>query len=310
MRAEDTLCMQSSARLLSDMAEEIIMTARERSPFICPVCKAGLYRNGGSLFCGGARRHCYDISSSGYVNLLSPGRKSNRGTGDDGEMIGARRRFLKAGHYDRISDAAADLLLSCLCKKGMKLNFFADAGSGEGYHTLRLFKILSESFPNLSGVGLDASKKGADCGARHAKIFPDLHFAAANIFDMPLEDSCADAVFSLFAPVPDGEAARILAGGRLLLVCSSGSRHLWQMRELLYGEPRLSPPLDRTPEGFSPYAASSLSYEITLSGDEIKDLFTMTPFYYRCPHAGRERLMNTEKLTTEISVEYKVYEKK
>lgn len=281
----------------------------EKSPFICPVCRARLYKVGGSLFCGGERRHCYDISSSGYVNLLPPGKKNNRSAGDDGEMISARRRFLGNGHYDRISDTAAQIMLSALTRADTSLRLFADCGCGEGYHTVRIFKKLSESFPNLCGVGFDASKKGADCGARLAKAIPNLRFAAANIFGLPLEDGCADAVFSLFAPVPDAEACRILSPGGLIAVCSSGSRHLWQMRELLYGEPRLSPPLDRTPEGFRPFSSSSLSYEITVSGEEIRDLFTMTPFYYRCPKEGRERLLKTEILTTEISVEYKVYEK-
>lgn len=280
-----------------------------KSSFICPVCRAELHRVSGSLFCGGERRHCYDISSSGYVNLLPPGKKNNRTTGDDGEMIAARRRFLGGGHYDRISDTAAEILLSSLSEKGRGMRFFADAGCGEGYHTVRIFKKLSESFPDLCGVGLDASKKGADCGAKHAKLIPNLSFAAANIFDMPLESGCADAVFSLFAPVPDDEAARILRDGGLLAVCSSGSRHLWQMRELLYGEPRISPPLDRTPDGFRPLTSSSLSYEIRLTGDEIRALFTMTPFYYRCPREGREKLLKANELTTEISVEYKIYEK-
>ena len=272
--------------------------------FICPLCKSPLRRDGKSLYCAGERCHCYDVASSGYVNLLPPGKKNNRTTGDDAGMLASRRRFLASGHYDRISDAAASAALGT----GKTIRTFADAGCGEGYHTLRIFEKLREKCPELCAAGLDASKHGAAAGAKKAAaVSENLSFAAANIFDMPLADGSIDAVFSLFAPVPDSEAYRVLAPDGILVVCSSGSRHLWQMREVLYGEPRLSPPLNRTPEGFRPLCASSLSYEITVTGEEIGDLFTMTPFYYRSPREGREKLLSLPSLTTEISTEYKIY---
>lgn len=278
----------------------------ENTVFVCPVCRTRLVKEGGSMYCTGQRRHCYDIASSGYVNLLPPGKKNNRKAGDDAEMLSCRRSFLSAGHYDKISDEAAAVAL----RTGRKILSFVDAGCGEGHHTVRIFKRLSENTPIGFAAGLDASKHGAAAGAKKAAgIDGNLNFAAANIFDMPIESSSLDAVFSLFAPVPDAEAARVLTPHGLLVVCSSGSRHLWQMREVLYGEPRLSPPLDRVPLGFRPLSASSLSYEITVRGGEIKDLFTMTPFYYRSPREGREKLLSLPSMTTEISVEYKVYEK-
>jgi hypothetical protein len=35
----------------------------------------------------------------------------------------------------------------------------------------------------------------------------------------------------------------------------------------------------------------------------------MTPFYYRCPKEGRERLLSLESLTVRAETEYKVYVK-
>ena len=135
-------------------------------------------------------------------------------------------------------------------------------------------------------------------------------FAAANIFDMPIADKVCDCVFSMFAPVPDGEAARILKDDGALVVCSSGSRHLWEMREVLYGEPRLSPALDRTPKGFEHVSHTSLKYDFTLDGPElIAALFTMTPFYWRCPREGRERLLSLTSLAVTCETEYNVYKK-
>lgn len=277
------------------------------SIFICPICSSPLRNEGKSLYCTGEKRHCYDIAASGYVNLLPPGKKNNRVTGDDAEMLRCRRSFLSTGKYDLISDRAAEIAL------GEKENIasFADAGCGEGYHTVRIFEKLTGKFPSLRAAGFDASKKGSMAGAKASSRFEGrLSFAAANIFAMPLPDKSQDVIFSLFAPVPDAEAQRILSDDGILIVVSSGSRHLWQMREVLYGEPRISPPLSRVPEGFYLFSSASLTDEISLSHDEIADLFTMTPFYYRSPREGREKLLSLEKLTTEISAEYKVYRKK
>lgn len=228
-------------------------------------------------------------------------------------MIASRRDFLAGGSYDRISDTAAEVAAEYLRERRENpgvIRSFADAGCGEGYHTLRIFNKLKKIYPGVSAAGFDASKKGADSGAKKAKKEnADIFFAAANIFSMPLPDKSVDAVFSLFAPVPAEDAARVLKDRGILIVVSSGSRHLWQMREVLYGEPRLSPPYDKVPEGFTPVAARSLSYTVTLAKDSIANLFTMTPFYYRSPKEGREKLLSLDTLTTEISVEYKVYEK-
>ena len=74
----------------------------------CPVCGASVEINNGSLLCKGARRHCFDFASSGYVNL-SPSGKSE--SGDSKSAVGARRRFLSLGYYFPAARALADAFL-------------------------------------------------------------------------------------------------------------------------------------------------------------------------------------------------------
>lgn len=275
----------------------------------CPLCHAPLKKDSASLYCGGERRHCYDLSSSGYVNLLPPGKKSNAKTGDDKEMLKSRRLFLTSGHYDKISEKAALEALAFL--HGKSNIVFTDAGSGDGYHALNILRTFTERGFDCMGVGLEASKNGAQMAAKLAKREnAHLFSAAANIFDMPLADKSCDAVFSMFAPVPDGEAHRVLKDDGVLVVCSSGTCHLLEMRQVLYGEPRLSPPLDRTPDGFIRVSHSSLSYRFTLNSKElIEALFTMTPFYWRSPMEGRKKLLSLDTLTMRAETEYNVYKK-
>ena len=282
---------------------------RSENMLICPLCKASLAAEGRSFYCTGEKRHCYDTASSGYVNLLPPGKKSNAKTGDDKEMLRCRRAFLSEGHYDPISEAAAKEALSVLGQRDTLS--FVDAGCGDGYHALNIEKYYKGLGIDCYGVGLEASKHGAEAAAKLARREGrSAFFAAANIFDMPLSDKSCDIVFSMFAPVPDSEALRVLKDDGVLLVCSSGSRHLWEMREVIYGEPRLSEPLSRVPEGFRLMKKASLEYSFTLDSKEsIASLFTMTPFYYRCPKEGRERLLSLESLTVRAETEYKVYVK-
>ena len=276
---------------------------------ICPLCKAPLIKDQKSLYCCGEKRHCYDIAAAGYVNLLPPGKKSNAKTGDDREMLKSRRVFLSGGFYDKISEAAAKAALENLTeRKGI---VFADAGCGDGYHALNIEGYFNKNGIESQAIGLEASKNGAEMASKLARAKgSSASFVCANIFDMPLSDRSCDVVFSMFAPVADSEVSRVLKDDGVLVVCSSGSYHLWEMRGVLYGEPRLSPALDRTPEGFEHIAHTSLSYTFTLDSRElIASLFTMTPFYWRCPREGRERLLSLDSLTVRAETEYNVYKK-
>jgi len=275
----------------------------------CPLCGGVLTREGRSLFCDGhtGRRHCYDVAKEGYVNLLPPGKKNNAHTGDDAAMIAARTAFLSGGYYDCISDAAADACLPYLPENGAPLTFM-DAGSGEGYHTCRIAaRLAQKSGREVEGCGADASKKGAAAGAKRAKTSAaSLSFITGNIFALPAEDRSLDVLFSLFAPIPAAEAVRTLKDDGVLVVVASAPRHLWEMRCLLYDDPREGNAEAAVPEGFALLAKHEVRTRVTIPDQPTLDaLFTMTPFYYRTPAEGRARLAQAGAL--EISVEADVY---
>mgnify|MGYP004615107885 FL=1 len=82
------------------------------------------------------------------------------------------------------------------------------------------------------------------------------------------------------------------------------------MRCVLYGEPRVSEPHISAPEGFALLDTSTVSYTAQLcGGDMIAALFEMTPFFFRCPKEGREKLLSLEGLSITCEAEYKVYKK-
>jgi 23S rRNA (guanine745-N1)-methyltransferase len=81
------------------------------------------------------------------------------------------------------------------------------------------------------------------------------------------------------------------------------------MRQVIYDEVRDSFTGIKTPEGFELAKEKELKYKVTVEGDEIKNLFTMTPFYHRSPWQGRERLAATESLEITVNCVIHIYRK-
>lgn len=282
---------------------------------VCPVCGAEFERRGKSLFCLGERSHCFDFASSGYVNLLPPGKKNNSKTGDDPDMIAARKRFLASGIYDGISRRIGEIAAASLRERKHDSACLIDCGCGDGRHTCNIIKTIAENQINILGIGFDASKSGAKDGAVLASreklsnpffdfsySSPQAFFSAGNIFSLPVKNSSANIVTSLFAPVAWEENRRVLKDDGLLIVCASGARHLCELRELLYDKVRLSSGSVRCPEGFAKVSEEVFSYKAVVDSNRLlKDLFMMTPFYYRTSPSDKAKLDGVSEL--EITVE-------
>ena len=89
---------------------------------LCPVCKKILYPQEKSCRCENG--HCFDYAKEGYLNLNL---HNSRNTGDNQEMIRARKRFLEKGYYSFLRDAVNDLL--------DEDDALIDLACGEGYYT-------------------------------------------------------------------------------------------------------------------------------------------------------------------------------
>ncbi|MBQ6263127.1 MAG: methyltransferase domain-containing protein [Clostridia bacterium] len=264
----------------------------------CPVCSGRLFPRGKSLVCDAG--HTYDISSSGYVNLLPPGRKNNAVTGDRRDLVRARSRFLETGLYDAVSDVASGLVLHAL---NGKRPVFADFGCGEGYHTCRIASAVRDKLGAVTGVGIDASKYAAEAGARRAaknsfssfsESGGDLGFVAGNFFDPPVRDGSLSCVVSMFAPVAYDACLRALGKGGALVVLFPGPDHLIELREALYPEVKRSERSLDPPKGFRGSEKTEKKYKAPLEDEEVLgDLLGMTPFGCRAPESAKERAFDS-----------------
>jgi len=154
-------------------------------PLRCPVCGSELAsENGKSLICGGARRHCFDISAKGHVNLAV----GHSGGGDPKECVRSRSEFLRKDYYLPFAQAVCDILKRFLPESAETV---IDAGCGEGYYTERIAEHC-----HVNAIGFDLSKAAVESAAARAKreSREDLFYAVAGIYSMPLADRCADGV--------------------------------------------------------------------------------------------------------------------
>ena len=271
------------------------------SLFRCPLCAAPLQREARAYRC--PTGHSFDIAAEGHTHLLPVNQKNSKMPGDDKGMAAARSAFLNEGYYAPLRDA--------LCRLSVALTgetcSLLDTGCGEGYYTAGIYHALCDAGKNATMAGTDISKFILKRAAKREKA---IEFAVASSYHLPVGDESIDLLINCFSPLALEEFLRVLKpGGRFLYVVPS-ERHLWQMKEVLYDVPRPNE-VKLTPyEGFRYLEVAEVRDTITVRGQEqIHALFQMTPYYWKTPKAGAERLAQLQTLTTEIAFDIHVYEK-
>jgi 23S rRNA (guanine745-N1)-methyltransferase len=252
---------------------------------------------GKTLFCKGEKKHCFDFSSKGYVNLAG-----SRGvTGDSKQAVRSRTDFLNKGYYAPIADKLCDIL-----GKYLSNGTVLDAGCGEGYYTYRISDVGYET------VGLDLSKYAVDSVASrlHCKTNEDALAVVASIYDMPFCDGFADAAVSIFAPCAEDEISRVLSDSGILVIVSAGREHLMGLKKVLYQTAYENEERADMPKGMKMVMRESLKYSIKLEDNaDIKNLFSMTPYYWRTSPSDCEKLEGLDTLETVVDINFFIYKK-
>ncbi len=261
--------------------------------FICPVCGSGLNKADNALKC--KNNHCFDISKSGYVNLLTKGGK--KGHGDDKLMVKARRDFLQKGYYGHLKES----VMTEAAKYFTEGCSLLDSGCGEGYYTLGFQHILEEKQRGLI-YGVDVSKEALKIAA---KTCPKVNFAVASAYRLPFGDGNFDMVVSLFAPLAAEEFHRVLKENGIFITAIPLENHLWELKRAVYDLPYKNKPENTDLKGFELISAKEVKKEILLnSNEDIKNLFMMTPYYYKTSQKDQQKLseLNTLAVETEFMV--------
>ncbi len=269
---------------------------------VCPKCKNVLKKNGNSIVC--ENKHTYDIAKQGYVNLVLG---SKGGSGDDKEMCRSRHEFHSGDYYNCLSRKIAEI---CMQNNTCSV---VDAGCGEGYYLRKIRDFYESVGRTLSSMcGIDLAKEAVSIGAKCEKILPDekrVEYAVAGIFDMPLADECADCVLSVFAPVPELEAHRVLKSGGIMIVVSPGEKHLEGLKKAVYCNVYDNEVQEKSYTGFELSETYIAEDTIKVEGENIKNLFHMTPYYWKTSESDAEKLSKISCLSTKIEFLIRIYKK-
>ena len=269
--------------------------------FLCPHCGAQLKKDGGSVRC--EKGHSYDYAREGYLYLLDAEQKHSLSPGDDKQMVAARAAFLEKGYYAPLRDA----LVSLACRYAPENTVFLDAGCGEGYYTAALHEALGRAGKAPHTLAVDISKFAVKRAAKRCKA---AEAAVASVYRLPVADHSVDLLLDCFSPLAPEEFRRVLKPGGVFLYVVPGARHLYQMKEVLYDAPYENEERDEVYEGFTLLATVPVTGSISLpSQEDIAALFAMTPYAWKSPYAGKERLRALSALTTEVSFRVCVYQK-
>ncbi len=268
----------------------------------CPICKCGMdidERENGILFCNGERRHCYDFGAGGYVNLTKPGQSNG---GDSKGAVRARSAFLDTQHYSPIAHKLCELVEKYCGAESLVI----DAGCGEGYYSVEIAKR------GYSVIGFDLSKFATDAAAKRAKgeVADNTFFGTASVFDMPVANKAADAVVNIFAPCAEDEYSRVLKDGGVLIAVYAGPEHLMGLKNAIYEKTHANEERADLPKAMDEIECQRLTYTINVQGNaSVKNLFAMTPYYWRTSIEDVKKLESVEELSTTVDIIFTVYNK-
>lgn len=267
------------------------------SLFCCPICGRSLCRTEKTYVCSGG--HSYDIAREGYTHLLPANQKHSASPGDDREMVRARRDFLAKGYYRPLLDALCRLALE---HGGTTV---LDAGCGEGYYTSGIFRALAASGERPRMAGIDLSKYALRLASR---LEPDVEFAVASCYHLPVADRSVDLLTDCFAPLAVDEFRRALRPGGAFLYVVPAADHLWELKEALYDAPYRNPQRETPYPGFTYETIVPVDGVMELrSGADVQNLFRMTPYCWNTPASGRERLTALTGLNVRFSFRIHVF---
>lgn len=245
----------------------------------CPICRGNLSTcDSYTISC--PNNHCFDISSSGYVNLLTRPVQSEYGA----DMLESRNKVCKAGFFDGLLKEIAAIVAAYARESGKTGLTILDAGCGEGSHLFRLAGMLEgqHADPGLTGVGVDISKEGIRIAARE---YAGFLWLVADLARLPAPDCSISVILNVLSPSNYEEFNRVLKPGGLLIKAVPGPEYLKELREAFYADDRREYSGERVLRHFKDRChlveSRRVHYPVRMEGDNLKRLVEMTPLSWR-----------------------------
>jgi 23S rRNA (guanine745-N1)-methyltransferase len=273
---------------------------KKMSSFICPVCKSEMITNNNVITC--KNNHNFDKAKQGYINLLLSQQDKEKVHGDDKIMVKSRSSFLNAGYFDILLSKIISIMNLYLKNE----NVILDAGCGECFYTSKICDNIFKNKTNFKMLAVDISKNAVVAGAKRNK---NIELAVASLYNLPIKDNFCDIMLSIFAPFCNDEFKRVLKKDGIIIKVIPLEKHLWSLKKAIYENPYENT-LNLNLEGFELVEKTEIKTNIHISShNDIINMFSMTPYYYKTGKEDREKLINLNEIDTEIEFGIIIYNK-
>lgn len=281
-----------------------------RTPLACPIDGLVLEVAEHGLAC--ARRHNYNVSRHGYVNLLPVRLKPSKDPGDSREMVEARRSVLDYGVFKPFAQDLSAVVCASVQQTGKNPPLLVDAGCGEGYYTAALSAGLrsNPATDDFAVLGVDISKWAITAAAKRHLYAA---WAVGNNKRLPVLKSAASIITSVFGFETWHPWADLQDAGQLVVTASAGPLHLIELRKLVYETVKIHEVPDDAEAlaaGYRRIGDSRVEYSSQVNDPAIvANILAMTPHGHRVSASSRLSLDTTAVSELTMDIVIRVYQR-
>lgn len=243
--------------------------ASSQSCYRCPLCHMPLQLGANASFLC-ANKHCFDLSSKGYVNFLTQDKPQSANY--PRVLFENRRRILKDGFYQSVSHEIQSVIGQYASDRPRVQ--VLDVGCGEGYYALELDRQTSATVFAMDIV------KDAILLARQTPS--NVQWMVANLANIPLQDRSMDMILNILTPANYGEFSRVLKENGILIKLIPGEHYLCEIRDAVQSSLRHpsycnEPVFARLHESFELLGHQTIQYTLPVTHEQRVCFFHMTP---------------------------------
>src|SRR5690606_3447409 len=106
-------------------------------------------------------------------------------------------------------------------------------------------------------------------------------FVAASSKELPVSNSSTNIILSVFSPVFVDEIIRVLKDDGILIKVTPNSNHLIELKEIVYENVYYTKEKLIEDDRLLLVSSNDLTYSLNIPKSDLRNLITMTPYYYK-----------------------------